>query len=177
MISCLIAAIESDDERNFMEKLYIKHHAAMCARARSILRSRADAEDAVQSAFVRLIARAGELKGREPAALRSYLMVCARNAALDRLRRQSKSYGFGDAQARIETCPRRANCPKHGWSCSPSCASFRIRLRRRNTACAARWRRAIRHWRKNSSQRSANPSSGARQAARPQTLTIPIFAR
>jgi RNA polymerase sigma-70 factor (ECF subfamily) len=53
--------------------------------ARSVLRDEHEAEDAVQDAFLRALRCIGSL--REPAALRGWLLVLARRAALDRFRK------------------------------------------------------------------------------------------
>ena len=43
MFACMLAALESEDDRNFVEQLYLENYGAMYRRARSILKSHADA--------------------------------------------------------------------------------------------------------------------------------------
>lgn len=72
-----------------MEKLadiYVQHKQGLFSLALSILRSAAEAEDAVHDAFVKLTKKDISDKG-EPVA---YVYATVRNTALDRLRRKKK---------------------------------------------------------------------------------------
>jgi RNA polymerase sigma factor (sigma-70 family) len=60
------------------------HRQRLLCAARRLLPSRADAEDAVQDAYVRALAASPDWLGREPA----WLYTVLRNIAIDRLRRK-----------------------------------------------------------------------------------------
>lgn len=105
MLASTLAAIESDNDRNFIAEIYSKYRAPMYQKALSLLHNSHDAEDAVETAMLKLIDRIELLRGCNRASLRSYLISCAKNAAIDRLRRNFHQYSFDDVQARIEAIP------------------------------------------------------------------------
>ena len=105
MFACMLAALESEDDRNFVEQLYLENYGAMYRKARSILKSHADAEDAVEAAMLRILDHIPTLRKCNTASQRSYLIACARNAAIDRLRRDSRFDRFGDVQERLSVLP------------------------------------------------------------------------
>ena len=102
MIACIISAIENENDREFMKRLYLNYYSLMYKKARSILPSGYDAEDAVESAILRLIDRIEALKNCSKVSLRAYLLSCARNAAIDQLRRRKKDYSFDDVNEQLE---------------------------------------------------------------------------
>lgn len=51
----IIMAIEDDDDREFVEKIFDRYEKNMYFTAYDILRNRADAEDCVQDTFVKII--------------------------------------------------------------------------------------------------------------------------
>ena len=105
MFACMLVALESEDDRNFVERLYLENYGAMYRKTRSILKSHADAEDAVEAAMLRILDHIPTLKKCNAASQRSYLIACARNAAIDRLRRDSRLDRYADPQERISTLP------------------------------------------------------------------------
>ena len=108
MIACILAALDNEDDRSFVEQLYLNHYGLMYKKARSILKSHAEAEDAVEAAMLRILDRIPTLKACNAASQRSYLLTCARNAAIDRLRRDSKLDRFTDPQERLASLPDEA---------------------------------------------------------------------
>lgn len=105
MIAWIIAAIDNEDDRGFVERLYLSNYGLMYRKARSILKNHAEAEDAVEAAMLRILDRVPVLRACDAASLRSYLLTCARNAAIDRLRRDSKLDRFLGAQEEIAALP------------------------------------------------------------------------
>ena len=97
MIAMAIAAIEDASDRSLVEELYTNHYALMLRKAQSMVRDRQAAEDVVEAVMLRLIQRVELLRGCNRASLRSYLIACVRNEALDRLRREGKFRATGDA--------------------------------------------------------------------------------
>lgn len=70
------------------EELYRRHAQAVSSIANHVCRDTHTAEEITQSTFLSLWTRAQALVGR-PDGIRSWLVTVARNAALDRLRRQA----------------------------------------------------------------------------------------
>lgn len=108
MFELALCAIESESDRAFMEEMYIANYALMYRKALSYLRNHHEAEDAVDAAMLKLIDRIDLLRGLNRGALRAYLLSCAKNAALNRLRAQDRLYNFDDAEA--IACDRPVEC-------------------------------------------------------------------
>lgn len=102
MIACIIAAIENQSDREFVEALYLENYALMYQKARTILKSHHAAEDAVDTAMLKLIDRIELLRRCSVASRRAYLLSCVRNAAIDMLRRGKKGYSFVDVNEQLE---------------------------------------------------------------------------
>lgn len=105
MLAMAIAAIENDDDRSLMESLYTDHYALMLRKAQSMVRDRQAAEDVVEAVLLRLVERVGLLRGCNRASLRSYLVTCVRNEAIDRLRREGGRFDLGDPGERLRQLP------------------------------------------------------------------------
>ena len=101
MIALAIATIENDADRRLVEELYTKHYALMLHRAQSMVRDRQAAEDIVETVMLRLIQRLELLRGCNRASLRSYLVACVRNEAIDRLRREGRFRGPEDSGEKL----------------------------------------------------------------------------
>lgn len=100
-----ISAIENEGEREFMEMLYTANYGAMYQKALSYLHNHHEAEDVVEAVMLKLIDRADLLRGCKRASLRSYLLACVRNAAINRLRRAKKRYSFADVEDKLNALP------------------------------------------------------------------------
>ncbi len=114
----IILAIENEDDRCFVESLYLQYHKKIFYTALEVVRREADAEDCVQD-MVRLIIDNLELfrmaKGDHLIAL---LSKCTRNLAIDRYRREKKrmqqetDYYVPDEEQEIEMeFPSREELP------------------------------------------------------------------
>ena len=105
MLAMAIAAIENDSDRSLVESLYTKYYALMLRKAQSMVRDRQSAEDVVEAVMLRLIERIDLLRGCNRASLRSYLVACVRNEAIDRLRRTGRMQFLDDAESRLGELP------------------------------------------------------------------------
>ena len=105
MLAMAIAAIENDGDRLLVESLYTKYYALMLRKAQSMVRDRQSAEDVVEAVMLRLIERIDLLRGCNRASLRSYLVACVRNEAIDRLRRTGRMQFLDDAESRLGELP------------------------------------------------------------------------
>jgi RNA polymerase sigma-70 factor (ECF subfamily) len=105
MLAMAIAAIENDGDRSLVESLYTKYYALMLRKAQSMVRDRQSAEDVVEAVMLRLIERIDLLRGCNRASLRSYLVACVRNEAIDRLRRTGRIQPLDDAESQLGELP------------------------------------------------------------------------
>ena len=101
MLAMAIAAIENEGDRALVEALYTDYYALMLRKAQSMVRERQAAEDVVEAVMLRLIDKIELLRGCNPPSLRSYLIACVRNEAIDRLRREGRWRSPGDADERL----------------------------------------------------------------------------
>ena len=83
MIPIIIMAIECDDERDFMIKLYTDYQALMRKHAKNILNDQSLVEDIVQEVCVRLIKNIDTLMTLKCWALPSYIVFTTRSAVFD----------------------------------------------------------------------------------------------
>lgn len=97
MLTAVIAAIENEDDRSLIESLYTDYYVLMLHKAQSMVRD----QDIVESVMLRLIDRIELLKSCNRASVRSYLVTCVRNEAIDRMRREKKIQILDDAEGRL----------------------------------------------------------------------------
>ena len=105
MLTAVIAAIENEDDRSLIESLYTDYYVLMLHKAQSMVRDRHAAEDVVESVMLRLIDRIELLHGCNRASVRSYLVTCVRNEAIDRMRREKKTQSLDDAEEQLCKLP------------------------------------------------------------------------
>ena len=105
MLTAVIAAIEDENDRSLIESLYTDYYVLMLHKAQSMVRDRHAAEDVVESVMLRLIDRIELLRGCNRASVRSYLVTCVRNEAIDRMRREKKTQSLDDAEERLGKLP------------------------------------------------------------------------
>ena len=105
MLTAVIAAIENEDDRSLIESLYTDYYVLMLHKAQSMVRDRQAAEDVVESVMLRLIDRIELLQGCNRASVRSYLVTCVRNEAIDRMRREKKTQSLDDAEEQLCKLP------------------------------------------------------------------------
>ena len=86
----MILAIESDQERLFMQELYEAHYRLMYAKAYEILGAHHDVEDIIQDAIVALINKVALIRTLERYALRAYIANTVKNFSLNHLRSQKR---------------------------------------------------------------------------------------
>ncbi|MCH5286130.1 MAG: sigma-70 family RNA polymerase sigma factor [Christensenellaceae bacterium] len=83
-----ILAIEDDDDRAFMERLYIEYKGLMYGVALSYLRNSEDAQDAVNDAIIRLIDKISELREKDRSVLRPYIVSTMKRTALNVIKKK-----------------------------------------------------------------------------------------
>lgn len=87
----VIASIQDDDDRLFMETLYTTHHAMMYRIALKYAPSQTDADDIVSDACLSLINKLSRLRQLDDGALLGYVNIAVRNTAISFLRKRSQS--------------------------------------------------------------------------------------
>ncbi|MCR5817332.1 MAG: sigma-70 family RNA polymerase sigma factor [Ruminococcus sp.] len=90
MLSSYTALIDGRAQRAKFERFYMNIRKAGLIRAYSILQDKADAEDALSEAFLRLAKCFDRVKNLPENKLRAYFAIIVKNAALDILRKSSK---------------------------------------------------------------------------------------
>lgn len=91
----LVARVREGDIAAF-ELIMRRHNRRMYRIARSVLRNEADAEDAVQDAYIRAYERLADFRG--PDGFASWLGRIAFTVALDRIRRRGNVVALDDVQ-------------------------------------------------------------------------------
>ncbi len=92
-----ILAIENNDDKNYMEQLYIEHHRTMYWQAYKVTYSPQDLDDIVNDACIALIRKISLLRTLDCNILRAYIISTVRNTALNYLRKQKHAWvDYGD---------------------------------------------------------------------------------
>ncbi|MCL2023279.1 MAG: sigma-70 family RNA polymerase sigma factor [Oscillospiraceae bacterium] len=91
MLPVFITAIDSLEQRQLIEELYLTYKDMLMGIAYKILGDRNTAEDALQQAFLRVIAHAREFETSECHKTRRLLVIMIRSAAIDIYRQRKNS--------------------------------------------------------------------------------------
>ena len=83
MIPFLILAIENDDDRDFMEHLYLEYNSLMYSEANKIVGSQWDAEEVVQTVVEKLINHIDKLRALPRDNRVNYIITAVVNCSLD----------------------------------------------------------------------------------------------
>lgn len=115
MISMLIAGMENDFERVFMENIYKKFNSEMKYKALSIVGNENDAEEIVQESFIKLIRKVDTLMRIDEMKLPAYLIITVKNTAINFVKHKSYENGFvltSDEKDAAEWLPDEENIPE-----------------------------------------------------------------
>lgn len=88
MISLYLSLLDSQEEQNKFEKLYLEHRSLMFSVARNILQDDELAEDAVHQAFIKIIENFHKINDFSSHKTRGYFVIIVRNTAIDIYRRR-----------------------------------------------------------------------------------------
>lgn len=102
-----ITTITDDDDRSFMEQIYITYQMRMKHIAQSYIHDPSAAEDVTHDAFVALIGKVRLLRSLSPEKRRRYIMVTTENTALKEIRRcgtreERIRYGLEDLAEKLD---------------------------------------------------------------------------
>lgn len=115
MILMLIAGMENDFEREFMENIYRSYYKEMKRKAFSIVENESDAEEIVQESFIKLIRKVDTLMSIEKSKLPAYLIITVKNTAINfaKHRKYESSFVFdSDDKDAAEWLPDAENLPE-----------------------------------------------------------------
>lgn len=90
MIDVILSAIESQEEKTLVEKLYYEYESQMYSAAFAILHHKQDAEDAVQSAFLKIIEYLPKLNLDLNQQTQTFLTVITKNIALNEIEKRKR---------------------------------------------------------------------------------------
>lgn len=86
MIPFIILTIESPQDRDYMEALYLQYNRLLLSEARKILKNDWDAEDVMQTALIRLTGHIQKLRSMDRDHTVNYIIVTVRHTAYNFLR-------------------------------------------------------------------------------------------
>ena len=107
MLAYYLQTIEREEDKNKFERLYYRYRKLMFHVAMKILRNDADAEDAVQQAFVAALENLKKIGVPESPETRCYVVTIAERKAIDILRSKEKvvSLDYDETARGIEIPP------------------------------------------------------------------------
>lgn len=94
MIPFIIQAIESPQDRDFMEALYLQYNRLIYSEVWKILKNDWDTEDVIQQVLVRLIGHIPKLQAMDRSHTVNYIIVTARHTAYNFLRDNKRIVEF-----------------------------------------------------------------------------------
>ena len=97
MLPLVLLLIENEDDRQFLENVYLQYHRLMYAQALQILKQRPAAEDAVSDSLLALAKKISLLRTFECNKLRSYVVITVRHTSISRLNKGKREQLPGDA--------------------------------------------------------------------------------
>lgn len=98
MIPYCILAIEDDNDREFMEKLYLDYHRLIYSEVGKIVGNNWDTEDVLQNVLVKLIGQISKLRSLPRNELVRYIITASKHTAYDcvRARKDGKELSYDD---------------------------------------------------------------------------------
>ncbi|MBQ9947926.1 MAG: sigma-70 family RNA polymerase sigma factor, partial [Oscillospiraceae bacterium] len=90
MLSAYLSMLSTAADKSFVESLYNDYEREMYAAAYSVFKNKADAEDAVHDAFLRVIKNIDRLRTFSCHELKLYLIVTSRNSAFALYNKRTK---------------------------------------------------------------------------------------
>lgn len=98
MLPLIIAALEDEDDRAFMERLYLRYRRLIYSEVRKIVQNQDEAEDLMQTVVEKLICKVDLLRELEGRRLVSYVISAAKNTAQNFLRDRPPAAGVWEEQ-------------------------------------------------------------------------------
>ena len=83
MLAIYLSMLETNEEKNQFEQLYIKYKQDMYAVAYGILKNKEDAEDAVHQSFLKIADNFSKVSQIPCHELKAYIVIICRNTAIN----------------------------------------------------------------------------------------------
>ncbi|MCI9650261.1 sigma factor, partial [Oscillibacter sp.] len=112
MLPLMITAIEDENDREFMERLYLQYHRLIYSEVRKLLQNEDEAEDLMQTVVEKLIHKVDLLRDLERRRLVNYVISTAKNTAQNFLRNTRPEARVWAPTRNEITAPRSAASPK-----------------------------------------------------------------
>lgn len=90
MLEFLLSMIESEEDRRFVESVYLERRVKLIAIANQILNDEGLAEDCVQDVFIAIINMLERFKAFPKEEQKRYLVICTKNAAISKKKDRSR---------------------------------------------------------------------------------------
>jgi len=90
VISFYLSLLDTAEEKDFFEQMYLEHRNLMYAVAKQVLHDNHMAEDAVHSAFLRIIQHVDKLSEMDFQKIKGFLIIIAKNTAIDMYHKQKR---------------------------------------------------------------------------------------
>ena len=102
MIPICIQTIENDDDRDFMEWLFLEYHPLMYATIRKVIHDQWTCEDVLQESVRKFIDHIPQLREMDAASRANYIVVACRHNAIEEEKRQRRApFPVGDGMIDI----------------------------------------------------------------------------
>ena len=95
--------VETEEEKDLVTELYNTYKQILFNVSMSILHNTADAEDAVQETFVRIISNLSKIDCANEKRSKAYIFVVTRNICYDILRKKHKVVFLDDDRELVDT--------------------------------------------------------------------------
>lgn len=109
MLILYLQMLDTPEEKNRFEQIYLKYRSLMYHVADDVLHDRQDAEDAVHNAFLRLIKKFSKFQNTPARDLAPQIVVIARNEAISLLRKKRDLAPLEDWDGFAETSEAAAD--------------------------------------------------------------------
>ena len=103
MLSIYLSMVETEEEKDLVTELYNTYKQILFNVSMSILHNTADAEDAVQETFVRIISNLSKIDCANEKRSKAYIFVVTRNICYDILRKKHKVVFLDDDRELVDT--------------------------------------------------------------------------
>lgn len=111
MIPICIQTIENDDDRDFMEWLFLEYHPLMYATIRKVIHDQWTCEDVLQESVRKFIDHIPQLREMDAASCTNYIVVACRYNAIEEEKRQRRA-PFPVGNGVIDIASRDAEDPE-----------------------------------------------------------------
>lgn len=94
MLSLYLSMVDTDEQKSFVENVYLKYEQDMYKVALGILHNKQDAEDAVHDAFIQIVRNVDKIIQVDRPKLRGFLVIIIRNCSINIYRKRKKDAHF-----------------------------------------------------------------------------------